>query len=282
MSGFVNRAANLTLNKLLQIEDQFKRILPTKHPLCIIKFGPPGSGKSSADSYIQKMFGIDLSNFTQIDKDNPLISIQEFREGSIALYEGVRHSELDTAIQEFQDKILNEPNREGLSINDKMPIALQRAFDLQLNVLWETTAQSARSQNLMERVFTGIPAVYKIIILYPIVSEETSLARVKLRALSHLKQQPPYYRPVPADRVRVARVEAQRYFKESIIPRVLDGSIYQLFCYNNEEQPGLPPVTRIAPRDIARTRRRVARGWRFEPTKRRQRQTAKATHVARG
>lgn len=272
----VTSAANLTMDRLFQLEDEFKRLKPTKIPLCIIKYGPPGSGKSSADEYIKDMFHIDLDNFTKIDKDVPLIAIREFRKGSIDIYKGVKKGVAE-AVQTFQDQILNEPNHEGLSINDKMPVALQRAFDLQFNVLWETTGQSARSQELMESVFRAIPKVYRIIVLYPIVSESTALARVRTRARSHLKEEPPYFRPVPVERVKAARVAGQRYFTERIVPLVLDGTIYQLFCYNNEGRPDSRNYTRIRPGAVAKTRKRVARGWRFGLRKRK-RLTARAEY----
>ena len=263
----MNRAADLTLDRLFKLEDHKQHMKPTKIPLCIIKYGPPGSGKTSADAYVKKLVGVNLDNFINIDKDIPLTSIREFRTGSLLhVQKGVRYEEGAEALQEFQDSILNEPNRDGLSINDKIPIAIQRAFDYHLNVLWETTAQSARSQALMEEVFRAIPSVYRIIVLFPIVSEETSLARVRSRAAGHLKERPPYFRPVPADRVKSARVESYRYFTEKIMPRVLDGSIYQLFCYNNEGRPHTDDYKIVMNRNIARRKRttkRVARGWRF-------------------
>lgn len=269
MSAIVDTAANLTLDKLFSIEDEYRYIVPTATPLCIIKYGPPGSGKSSADEYIKNMFHINLTNFTKIDKDIPLISIRAFRTGSLDIrqrYEGIQVA--SQKIQTLQDEILNEKNSEGLSINDKMPIALQRAFDYNLNVLWETTCQSARSQQLMETVFRAIPSVYRIVVLFPIVSFATSKKRVISRALSHLRENPPYFRPVPLDRLTVARAESIRYFTEHIMPRVLDGKIYQLFCYNNEGRPSSANYNKITNKNVnadkkRSTVKRVAPGWRF-------------------
>ena len=262
-------AKDFTLELLFKIVDGYGYIKPHDIPLCIIKYGPPGSGKTSADARIENLFKIKLRNFAKIDKDSPLIAINDFRSGSIDIikrYEGLAYQTqpAQKKVVGLQERILSEKNSDGLSIVDKIPIVLQRAFDHNLNILWETTCQSAGSQKLMDLAFKTIPKHYRIIVVFPIVSLKTAKQRVLERAEAHLSEEFPYYRPVPASQVKRATIQSHKYFKEHILPKVLDGSIYQLFCYNNEKSGDSNTYKVIKNTQIqGRRTRRIAPGWSF-------------------
>lgn len=251
----------LTLDKVIPLMDGYKRIKANKIPLCIIKYGPPGSGKTSADAVIKKLLRINLSNFTKVDKDTPLTAIKSFRDESLRI-KGEQSE--DDAIVKMQQELLEQKDNDGLSINDKMPILLQRAFDYKLNVLWETTAQSPRSQKLLDRVFETIPSNYRIIVLFPIISIDTAKRRVVERAHAHLLNEPPYYRPVPVKQLLEATDNSHMYFMKEIVPRVLSGHIYQLYCYNNEKVPHASNFKTMRNRNVvAATSKRLAADWTF-------------------
>jgi hypothetical protein len=255
----VSKAEDLTLEKLIPIVDDYRQITPSKSPLCIIKYGPPGSGKSSADALVEKLFDVNLNQFAKIDKDAPLIAIDEFRKGSMEIikkYPGLRYKEqpVQKKVVELQERILSTKDSDGLSITDKIPIVMQRAFDYNFNILWETTCQSSGSQQLMDHVFKTIPRNYRIIVLFPIISLKTAKQRVLNRANAHLQQDPPYYRPVPHAQVSKAHTNSYSYFTNNIVPKVMDGTIYQLFCYNNEADSSKTRTSRY---------RRLAPGWQF-------------------
>lgn len=251
----------LTLDKVIPLMDGYKRIKANKIPLCIIKYGPPGSGKTSADAVIKKLLRINLSNFTKVDKDTPLTAIKSFRDESLRIR---GEQSQDEAIVKMQQELLEQKDNDGLSINDKMPILLQRAFDYKLNVLWETTAQSPRSQKLLDRVFETIPSNYRIIVLFPIISIDTAKRRVLERAQAHLLNEPPYYRPVPVKQLLEATDNSHMYFMKEIVPRVLSGNIHQLYCYNNEKVPHASNFKTMRNRNVvAATSRRLAPDWTF-------------------
>lgn len=251
----------LTLDKVIPLMDSYKRIKANKIPLCIIKYGPPGSGKTSADAVIKKLLRINLSNFTKVDKDTPLTAIKSFRDESLRI-KGEQSQ--DEEIVKMQQELLEQKDNDGLSINDKMPILLQRAFDYKLNVLWETTAQSPRSQKLLDRVFETIPSNYRIIVLFPIISIDTAKRRVVERAQAHLLNEPPYYRPVPVKQLIEATDNSHMYFMKEIVPRVLSGNIHQLYCYNNEKTPHASNFKTMRNRNVvATTSRRLAPDWTF-------------------
>lgn len=260
-------ASDFTLEKLFKLVDGFGYIKSYSNPLLIIKYGPPGSGKTSADNRIEQLFNVRLGNFAKIDKDSPLVAIDDFRKGSLSIikkYDGLAYKTQPVIkkVVALQNRILASKNKEGLSIIDKIPIALQRAFDYNLNVLWETTGQSSGSQALMDLVFNRIPKFYKIIIVFPIVSLQTAKKRVLQRAVEHLAEDPPYYRPVPVSQVKRATEMSHKYFKETIIPKVLDGTIYQLFCFDNELPLSLQKQE-VRSNIKRTTRKRVAPGWKF-------------------
>jgi len=116
----------------------------------------------------------------------------------------------------------------------------------------------------MDLAFKTIPKHYRIIVVFPIVSLKTAKKRVIERAERHLSEVPPYYRPVPASQVKQATLQSHKYFKEHIVPKVLDGSIYQLFCYNNEKTSNSNTYRVIKNTQIqGRRTRRIAPGWAF-------------------
>lgn len=265
---------NLTIDKLIPLMDGYKRIQPSKTPLCIIKYGPPGSGKTSADKLIKRLFHINLSKFTHIDKDKPLVALKSFRNGSMKIiktYEGVtyREQKAQEEVQSLQDAQLEEKDKDGFSISDKIPILFQRAFDYNFNILWETTCQSAQSQKLMDRVFESIPKIYRIIVLFPIISYETAKQRVIERAEAHLLESPPYYRPVPTRVLRRATDNSHQYFLKEIIPRLLSGEIHQLYSYDNETTQKSTNYKTIKNRNVVENRslryrdKRLAANWLF-------------------
>jgi len=261
---------DFTLDKFIALSDGHAILKPNKTPLLIIKYGPPGSGKTSADNQVEKLFSVNLDNFVKVDKDTPLTSIKSFRDGSIKIikrHDGLHyHHKAQHRVQKLQNKTLKAKNKDGLSINEKVPIILQRAFDYNFNILWETTCQSASSQDLMAAVFKTVPKIYRIVVIFPIVSLKTARQRVAQRATAHLALNPPYYRPVPYDRLKQATHESRKYFMTHIMPKVLDGTIYQLFCYNNTTNPTQEDYDTITNKNVQnrkRKTRRLAPGWRF-------------------
>jgi len=270
----------LTLDKVIPLMDGYRKIKANTTPLCIIKYGPPGSGKTSADSIIKKLLLINLSNFTKVDKDTPLTAIKSFRDESLRIKQQQQQEQSqqqsDEAIAAMQKAHLEEKDNEGLSINDKMPILLQRAFDYRLNVLWETTAQSAQSQKLLDRVFETIPSNYRIIVLFPIISIDTAKKRVVKRAQAHLLNEPPYYRPVPVRQLIEATDNSHMYFMKEIVPRVLSGDIYQMYCYNNERLPQKTNYKTMRNRNVIAPAKRLVPDWTFGLDKRYRRITRRA------
>jgi adenylate kinase family enzyme len=264
-------AEELTLDKVIPLMDGYKRIKASRTPLCVIKYGPPGSGKTSADAIIKKLLRINLTNFTKVDKDTPLTAIKSFRDESLRIKQQ-KQQDQDEAIVEMQQEHLEQKDKEGLSIIDKMPILLQRAFDYKLNVLWETTAQSHQSQKLLDRVFETIPKNYRIIVLFPIISIDTAKRRVLERAQAHLLNEPPYYRPVPVKQLIAATDNSHMYFMKEIMPRVLSGDIHQLYCYNNERMPLKTNFKTMRNRNVvAASVTRLAPDWTFGLDKRHRR-----------
>ena len=125
---------NFTLDKFIALSDGPVVLKPSKTPLLIIKYGPPGSGKTSADNQVEKMFSVDLDNYAKVDKDTPLTSIKSFRDGSIKIikhHDGLHyHHRAQHRVQKLQNKTLKAKNKDGLSINEKVPIILQHANGL--------------------------------------------------------------------------------------------------------------------------------------------------------
>ena len=142
-----------------------------KEPLLIVKYGPPGSGKSSEVVYdFIKKIGRPMKSYVDINIDTYIEMIQNYRNG---LEKGE-----DLYIQTRSMK-----NKSGMSIYEKSKFVLKKAIEQRKNVIIEVTGgYKVGSSGPLAWVYKLIDKTpYKIIVIYPKVSLETIIKRLEKR-----------------------------------------------------------------------------------------------------
>jgi hypothetical protein len=166
---------NLTLKNVENIatKGQFLHTIKQKQkdPLLIVKYGPPGSGKSSSVIYDEiKKLGRPMNSYVDINIDTYVEMIEEYREG---LIKG----------ENLYDQTRTMKNKSGMSIYDKTKYVLKKAIDQRSNLIIEITGgYSVGKTGPLGWIFKMIDNTpYKIVVIYPKVSIRTIMKRMETR-----------------------------------------------------------------------------------------------------
>jgi adenylate kinase family enzyme len=248
MSLSSNNPEGLTLNKSEAIFDMGVEKVAYDRPLLIVLYGPPGSGKSSANKMIERLFNIPIQEFIHIEKDSLVTAIRSYRKKTMEMYNELpnKNSIPQNFYEEMNDYkkfVTQVKNTEGHDIEEKRILLLQKSLDLNYNIIFDTTCDSAKKRDLLlEDIFPSIPENYDIIVLYPVVPIEVLKKRVKNRTKQQLQENPPYYRATnPVKLVETERV-AKEFFISSIVPLIFSKTVKQIYMYNNEEYVSHTPL----------------------------------------
>ena len=253
-SNLFEKTKDITYDKVQEMFENGVPQVSKKNPLFIIKFGPPGSGKTHANSMIYKMFSLKADDFVYIDMDNAVESSLELRNKTVKLrnkycknvplldipehtirkilydVHHVREKHLNEIKTDERDKGLYEWGQK-----DKAYAVLQRAMDLNHNIMFDSTG-SARSRNDNRMILNSIPPIYKIVVFYPINSIDIQRKRTSKRASEALKQSHPQFgRFRMPDGRKQSNDEAKETFEKLILPMMYSGLIYKIIMHNNEE-----------------------------------------------
>jgi hypothetical protein len=166
---------NLTLKNVERIATKRQMLNSIKQkqkdPLLIVKYGPPGSGKSSDIVYNEiKKIGRPMKSFVDINIDTYVEMIEDYRN---ALMKG----------ENLYGQTRTMKNKSGMSIYDKTKDILKRAIDQRSNVILEITGgyEVGKSGPLgwIYKMIDKTP--YKIVVIYPKVSLQTIIKRLENR-----------------------------------------------------------------------------------------------------
>lgn len=136
-------------------------------PLFVVKYGPPGSGKSSERIYkaIEKLSP--LTSFVDINQDTLVESLQNYQKNHTQ-YNRLRH----------------QKNKKGLSIYKKSAIVLKQAVKAKANIIVEITGGHDEGKEgplgWIYKLLKGTP--YKLVVIMPTVPLETILKRLETRS----------------------------------------------------------------------------------------------------
>lgn len=166
---------NLTLKNVEKIATKGQTLQTIKQnqkdPLLIVKYGPPGSGKSSNIVYEQiKKIGRPMKSYVDINIDTFVEMIESYKN---ALIKGE-----DLYVQTRTMK-----NKSGLSIYDKTKNILKKAIEQRSNVILEITGgYEVGKLGPLGWIYKMIDKTpYKIIVIYPKVSFQTIIKRLENR-----------------------------------------------------------------------------------------------------
>lgn len=223
--------------------------IPTyMRPIFLIKYGPPGSGKSSADKLITS-FGVPMSDYVNIALDDMVTSVRSYRRTTKKLHNRYKaenrnfNAEFYAGINKAFANAKNAPNALGLSIDAKRKLLLQKSIDLGKNIIFETTGSSSKpGEDYLAEFLDAVPPIYQVILIYPVVRPDILKERVQVRATEQLKLAEPYFRIVNPGTIDTKVANSVRYFHEFLVPRIFDNSrriIDKIFVYRNDtkEEP---------------------------------------------
>jgi hypothetical protein len=212
-------------------------------PIFLIKYGPPGSGKSSADKLIET-FGVPIDQYVNIALDDMVTSVRSYRRNTQKLYKRYTNegkpfnTNFYAGINTAFAKAKNTKNALGLSIDEKRKLLFQKSIDLGKNIIFETTGSSSKpGVDYLAEFLDAVPPIYQVILIYPVVKADILQGRVRGRAEAQLRLPEPYFRIVNPDTVPVKVENSVRYFHEFLVRRLFDDSlriINKMFVYRND------------------------------------------------
>jgi hypothetical protein len=157
----------LTVSEVIRIATNGRGIHPSKDPLFVVKYGPPGSGKSSERIYkaIEKL--APLTSFVDINQDTLVESLVEYQKN---------HTQYN--------RLRYQKNKKGLSLYKKSLIVLKNAIQAHANIIVEITGGREEGPSgplgWIYKLLKGTS--YKLIVVMPTVPLETSLKRLETRS----------------------------------------------------------------------------------------------------
>lgn len=157
----------LTVSEVIRLATQGRGIHSSKDPLFVVKYGPPGSGKSSERIYkaIEKLSP--LTSFVDINQDILVESLVEYQKN---------HTQYN--------RLRYQKNKKGLSLYKKSSIVLKKAVEARANIIVEITGgRDEGKEGPLGWIYKLIKETpYKLIIVMPTVPLETSLKRLETRS----------------------------------------------------------------------------------------------------
>jgi len=174
-------------------------------PLFILKYGPPGSGKSNIINDIIKNKNLILSKFVDLNIDNEVYKIPEYQEvaekcklkyHNLAIklstfmndnnltsdqklaYKEDYDNEMDNVNKECTNNYVTHRKSADILLDHKLDIA-QKSRD---HIIFETTGDNIKWYK--EKLFPKLKILgYRIILVYPLINKETAIERINKRTL---------------------------------------------------------------------------------------------------
>jgi len=155
----------LTVQEVIKIATDGRGIHPAKgDPYFVVKYGPPGSGKSSARVYQEiKKLGPPITSYVDVNQDTLVESMNIYKRNHTQ-YNQLRY----------------QKNKKGLSLYKKSAIVLKKAIQARANIIIEITGGNEGDPlGWIHKLIKDTS--YKLIVIMPMVSLETILKRLETR-----------------------------------------------------------------------------------------------------
>jgi hypothetical protein len=155
----------LTVQEAIRIATDGRGIHPAKgDPFFVVKYGPPGSGKSSARVYQEiKKLGPPITSYVDVNQDTLVESMNEYKRN---------HTQYN--------RLRYQKNKKGLSLYKKSAIVLKKAVEAHANIIIEITGGNDEDPLIWIHKLIKDTS-YKLVIIMPTVPLETILKRLETR-----------------------------------------------------------------------------------------------------
>lgn len=155
----------LSVQEAIQIATDGRGIHPAKgDPFFVVKYGPPGSGKSSARVYQEiKKLGPPITSYVDVNQDTLVESMLEYKRN---------HTQYN--------RLRYQKNKKGLSLYKKSAIVLKKAVQARANIIIEITGGNDEDPLIwIHKLIKGTS--YKLVVIMPTIPLETILKRLETR-----------------------------------------------------------------------------------------------------
>lgn len=169
----IGPSENLTI-----INDTFQDILEPQ-PFFILSFGPPGSGKSTVLGKILADLEIPSTTLVKILIDDFIAKYSGYKSAIAALTREWKADKLDTSafIEASEEAYWFYRNNGATAVEESVKLT---AFRERYNIIKETTGQKYGST--VEKVVEAKKKNYRTMLVYPFVSTDQLVERIKKRA----------------------------------------------------------------------------------------------------
>jgi len=162
-----NSLNDMTVQEVIKIASHGRGIQSVKGiPLFVVKYGPPGSGKSSENVYTAiKKLGPSMTSYIDMNQDTLVESMKSYQTNHTR-YNEVRY----------------QKNKKGMSLSEKSTIVLKKAIKARANIIIEITGGYEERKGPLSWIHTLLhDTSYKLIVIMPQVGIETILKRLEKR-----------------------------------------------------------------------------------------------------
>lgn len=210
-------------------------------PYAIIKYGPTGSGKGSAN--VQKeiaMLGVPLDDYAVFEIDSLVESAKEYRNRTLSIRNKRRKSMNGTYSNKNMFKNLgNAYANTRKYLSKKMISNLDLAIQGKKNFIFETTGQFFSGKSpfawLLDKIKELGKGAYKVVLIYPLVSPGELAKRVTSRAEQQAtKANKPFYRAIDVDTLEPGTLYAKENLSHFILPEIYVKNIHKVVILWNE------------------------------------------------
>ena len=162
-----NSLNDMTIQEVIKIASHGRGIQSVKGiPLFVVKYGPPGSGKSSTNVYNAiKKLGPSMTSYIDINQDTLVESMKLYQKN---------HTQYN--------RLRYQKNKKGLSLYKKSAIVLKTAIAARANIIIEITGGHEERDGPLAWIHKLLEKTsYKLIVVMPQVGIETILNRLEKR-----------------------------------------------------------------------------------------------------
>lgn len=202
-------------------------------PYLILKYGPTGSGKgSSAVKKEIEFLGHDIEDYVVLEIDLLVEAIREYRDKTVEL-KSKRNTNNTYSNEKFFGNLYKAyANTRTDTLNNYLFTVFEKAVENKQNIIYETTGTVSNIKRLVDHAKKND---YKIVVIYPLVSEQELKKRVKERADRRFAEEEVklYRHPNPYGLGKGIET-AQSVLQSTIMPYLYEKTIHKLVMFWNE------------------------------------------------
>jgi hypothetical protein len=245
-------------------------------PFFVLLYGPPGCGKSYTFAHLSEIIpSVDSSKAVSISLDALAESVGKFRNRSLEAYKAEDYETCETLYTStirgtYNNSLYNKSPgkpKKGEPTPEKFPAltelrlqALDESIRRGLNIIYERTAASTKSDIFEDEIFVKTRGRYNVYVIYPQVEKEELEARLAKR-IHNMAKTKGFARYVPPELASDFLETHMAYMIQYLVPKLGTGDIDALYLVNPSKgtYERMTAEGKEAPQPIKKGGRRLTR-----------------------